>query len=70
MATDGVDALLPPPGDVAALRSSLRRVLTDDELSERLRRAADHRAEQFDMRTLADEYLRIYHRLVEGRPVH
>ena len=70
VATDGVDALLPPPGDPVALRDALHRILTDKGLSDRLRGAGDRRAEQFDMRSLADEYLRIYHRLVEGRPVH
>ena len=70
VATDGVDALLPPPGDVDALRRALQRVLSDPDEAARLRAAGDRRAEDFDMRSLADEYLRIYHRLLEGRPVH
>ncbi len=70
VATDDVDALLPPAGDVGALAAALRRVLTDDAVAGRLRSAGDTRAGDFAMTTLADEYLRIYHRLAEGRPVH
>jgi phosphatidylinositol alpha-mannosyltransferase len=66
VATDGEDALLPPPGDVRALRDALRLVLSDPAEAARLRTAGDRRAEEFDMRSLADEYLRIYHRLLEG----
>jgi glycosyltransferase involved in cell wall biosynthesis len=40
IATDGVDAILVPRADVAALVDALRRVLTDTELAERLGAAA------------------------------
>ena len=60
VATDDVDALLVPPGDVDALASALTSVLVDDALADRLRRAGDARAQEFAMRTLADRYLEIY----------
>ena len=60
VATHDVDAVLVEPGDVDALGAGLRRVLADDELSRRLRRAGDRRAEEFAMTALADRYLEIY----------
>ena len=60
VATDGVDALLVEPGDAHALGEALTRVLGDDELAGRLRRAGDTRAEQFAMTSLTDRYLEIY----------
>ena len=41
---DGVTGLLVPPGDVAALRSALERLLADPELRARLGAAARARA--------------------------
>ena len=42
------------------LADALRRVTTDTELAERLRRAGDARAEEFAMTSLTDRYLEIY----------
>ena len=60
VATDDVDALLVEPGDAEALADALRRVTTDTELAERLRRTGDARAEEFAMTSLTDRYLEIY----------
>ena len=60
VATDDVDALLVEPGDAEALADALRRVTTDAELAERLRRAGHARAEEFAMTSLTDRYLEIY----------
>ena len=60
VATDDVDALLVEPGDAEALGDALRRVTTDADLAERLRRAGDARAEEFAMTSLTDRYLEIY----------
>lgn len=60
VATDDVDALLVEPGDADALAEALRRVTTDIELAERLRRRGDARAEEFAMTSLTDRYLEIY----------
>ena len=57
-------------GHGAEGKLSKEALLTDPDEAARLRAAGDRRAEDFDMRSLADEYLRIYHRLLEGRPVH
>jgi len=64
VATDDVDSVLVPPGDVDALASALTSVLVDDGLAARLRRAGDARAHDFSMRTLVDRYLEIYRQLI------
>jgi len=64
VATDGVDALLVPPGDTAALATALERALTDARLAAALRAAGATRAEHFSMCRLADEYLTIYRSLL------
>ena len=73
VATDGVDAVLVPPGDPTALAAELTRVLTDEAEQDRLRLAGLRRSGQFAMTTLATEYLRIYgevlHRGRASRPL-
>ncbi len=56
------DALLVPPGDAAALRHALRRLLDDEALRARLAASGYDRAEQFSMRRLAERYLELYAR--------
>ena len=68
VATDGVDALLVEPGDVAALTKALTTVLVDRGLADSLRQAGLRRAKDFSMATLAEEYVRIYRQLLEERP--
>ncbi len=65
VATDGLDAVLVPPGDVDALRRALAEVLTDPELAASLRAAGMRRAGDFSMTTLAAEYVRIYRQLLD-----
>lgn len=67
VATHDVDALLSPPGDAAALASSLEAALADEALGLRLRSAGADRAETFAMARLADRYLDIYRELIESR---
>lgn len=63
VATDGVDAVLVPPGDVGALAAALRRVITDRELAQRLVGSGDRRADDFAMSALAARYVDIYERI-------
>ncbi len=63
VATDGVDAVLVPPGDVDALGTALRRVLSDSVLSAALVERGMQRADDFAMSSLAAEYVAIYRRL-------
>jgi len=60
VATDGVDSLLVPPGDVAALVDALRVALSDEQRTTALRAAGERRAEDFSMDTLADRYHQMY----------
>jgi phosphatidyl-myo-inositol alpha-mannosyltransferase len=62
VARAGQDALLVPPGDVAALRNALRRLLDDPALRARLVASGRDRAEEFSMRRLAERYLELYAR--------
>lgn len=63
VATDGVDALLVPPGDADALAASLVRVLTEPTLAADLVAAGARRADEFSMTTLAARYVAIYERI-------
>ncbi|MCB0966338.1 MAG: glycosyltransferase family 4 protein [Ilumatobacter sp.] len=67
VATDGVDSVLTPPGDVDALADALRRVLADRVGAERLVDAGRRRADEFAMSRLAAEYLSRYAALVDAR---
>jgi phosphatidylinositol alpha-mannosyltransferase len=60
VATHERDALLTPPGDVEALRSTLRRALDDDTLRARLVAAGSARADDLSMARLARAYLDLY----------
>lgn len=64
VATNEVDALLTPPGDVDALAGALRRVLDEPGTAERLVAAGSRRAEQFSMAALAEIYLEMSRELV------
>lgn len=60
VATDGVDAVLVPPGDVTALGTALADLLADGRRRDELRAAGERRAEQFAMSALVERYLEIY----------
>jgi phosphatidylinositol alpha-mannosyltransferase len=64
VATDGVDALLAPVGDPAALAKAIRRVLDEDGLRAELVAGGRRRAEELSMTHLAERYDSIYHRVL------
>jgi len=61
--TDGVDALLVPPQDAAALAAALARVLTDEDLARRLSAAARARAARLSVSEELRQYVALYERL-------
>jgi phosphatidylinositol alpha-mannosyltransferase len=61
VARPGVEAVVAPPGDHAALRESLRRVLDDALLRAELVDAGERRATHFSLRKLAEAYVDLYH---------
>jgi phosphatidyl-myo-inositol alpha-mannosyltransferase len=67
VATDGVDALLAPVGDPAALAKVLRSVLDDDALRAELVAGGRRRAEELSMVHLAQRYVEIYEAVTVGR---
>jgi phosphatidylinositol alpha-mannosyltransferase len=64
VATDGVDALLTPVGDAAALAKTLRRVLDDASLRAELVAGGRRRSEELSMGRLAQRYVEIYRGVV------
>ena len=56
----GREALLVPPGDVAALAGALTAVLEDSSLADSLVAAGEARAAEFSMDRLAERYLDLY----------
>lgn len=63
VATDGVDAVLVPPGDADALAAALRRVIAEPGVAGALVAAGERRAADFAMSTLAARYVDIYERI-------
>ncbi len=66
VATDGVDAVLVPPGDAGALAEGLRAVLGDRRLAEALSAAGEARAAELSMDRLAERYLDLFASLLAG----
>lgn len=60
VATDGVDSLLAPVGDAAALAKAIRRVLDDRSLRAELIAGGRRRADELSMTHLAERYSDIY----------
>jgi phosphatidyl-myo-inositol alpha-mannosyltransferase len=63
VATDGVDAVLVPPGDAVALGAALAEVLGDERRRADLVAAGERRAQEFSMVRLAEAYADRYSRL-------
>ena len=64
VATHEVDALLVDPNEPRHLEAALQRLLSDDDLCERLVQAGHHRSQQFSMVHLAESYLDIYRQII------
>jgi L-malate glycosyltransferase len=67
---DGVDALLVPPKDPAALADALQRVLTDPRLRTRLAEAASAKAAAVDAHHAVRELEDTYRRLTTASAMH
>jgi phosphatidylinositol alpha-mannosyltransferase len=67
VARPGVDAVLVPPGDPAALAAALCRVLGDSDLAADLVATGEQRAAGFAMERLADRYLELFARFCPRR---
>ena len=71
VATHNVDALLVEPNNPAELEVALRRILSDQQLSDRLVVQGQSRANEFSMVQLAQTYVEIYRRVIaesQNRP--
>lgn len=68
VATDDVDSILVPPGDVHALAKALERALSDHDLAKRLVTAGERRADDFAMTALAKRYAEIYREVALPHP--
>ena len=65
---DGVDGILVPPRDAAALAEGASSILDDPRLAERLRRAGRERAAGFDWGVIAERIEAIYTEAVTAGP--
>ena len=66
VATDGLDAVLVPPGDAAALAVALGRVLDDDGLALRLAAAGRATAAAFDWEVVVERIEDVYRSVLAG----
>lgn len=66
VASDGIEALLVPPGEPAALAAGIRRVLGDQPFRDGLAARGRERAERYSMGSLAQAYLAIYRGLLDA----
>ncbi len=65
VARDGVDGLLVPAGDPAALGEALHALALDPERRERMARAARERAQRFAWPRVTGEVVEVYERAIE-----
>lgn len=68
VARPGLDALLVPPGDGAALSATIAQVLGDADLRHRLESSGTNRASEFSMDRLAQRYLGLYDQVTTAAP--
>lgn len=61
---DGVDALLVPPDDPAAMAAAVRRILSENGLAQRLAQNARRKAEGFDWSLILPQWESIFHNLL------
>jgi glycosyltransferase involved in cell wall biosynthesis len=66
---DGETGVLVPPGDAAALRAAIDRLLVDGETRERLGRAAAQRVPRFHVSAVVPRIERVYRSLLQP-PLH
>jgi starch synthase len=64
---DGETGVLVPPEDASALAAAMRRVLTDNALSQSLGQEGQRRAAEFTWPHLAGKYQKIYRDLLQKR---
>jgi glycosyltransferase involved in cell wall biosynthesis len=64
---DGETGLLVPPGDPAALRGAIARLLADRDLAERMGQAGRRKAREFRTSNVIPWIERAYHRVMHGR---
>lgn len=62
---EGISALKFPAGDSAALSACIRRLMDDSALRDELVAEGTQRVAAFDIRNVADEYLRLYQELLQ-----
>ncbi len=66
---EGKTGFLFPPGNVEALKESLRPLLQDESLRRRIGEAARVSSERWDMRVAVEQLTGVYRRLIPGIPV-
>lgn len=66
MITDGVTGLLVPSGDVVQLRHAMVRLISDEELRERLGSKGKERAKDFTGEVCLPRFRRLYEETVDG----
>ena len=61
--TDGVDGLLIPEGDVAALAAGMKRLMNDEDLRRRMGAAAFRNSEKYDKERIMALWEKLFHEL-------
>ena len=61
--TDGVDGLLIPEGDVAALAAGMKRLMDDEDLRRKMGAAAFRNSEKYDKERIMALWERLFHEL-------
>jgi glycosyltransferase involved in cell wall biosynthesis len=64
---DGVDGLLVPPRDTAAIAAALLRLIEDGDRRQAMGRAALAAAERYDPAVIAERHVRLFQRLLAAR---